>query len=283
MELLGDKNWWMPELARPDHPPPRHRRHTRRSPRTRRSPSTSSSRSDMPDLKVPDLTMEADMHVYQPTITRSRTWPQIALRWMPTFLGFPHRRLRRRDRRTRRRRRTGHRRRRDHRRHPRLRAMARHAPHRSTAAPRGSSPQRSASPSDSESAPRAVGYDTSTGALAVQGAICGAVHRRRASGRPAPAARTDRVGVAGRRSPRCGHSAGRSPRPPASTSSRSTPSSARAGRSSSPPAHRCWRSRSPAERNVASTTDDRDEGGREGLSRRGSCRPCGRCAHVPSS
>ena len=27
MELLGDKNWWMPALARPDHPPPRHRRH----------------------------------------------------------------------------------------------------------------------------------------------------------------------------------------------------------------------------------------------------------------
>ena len=30
MELLGDKNWWMPELARPDHPAPRHRRQPRR-------------------------------------------------------------------------------------------------------------------------------------------------------------------------------------------------------------------------------------------------------------
>ena len=26
MELLGDKNWWMPAVARPDRPPPRHRR-----------------------------------------------------------------------------------------------------------------------------------------------------------------------------------------------------------------------------------------------------------------
>ena len=29
------------------------------------------------------------MHVYQPTITHSRSWPQAVLRWMPTFLGFP--------------------------------------------------------------------------------------------------------------------------------------------------------------------------------------------------
>ncbi|HWM21572.1 MAG TPA: hypothetical protein VNO51_17905 [Ilumatobacteraceae bacterium] len=29
------------------------------------------------------------MHTYQPTTTLLRTWPQIGLRWMPTFLGFP--------------------------------------------------------------------------------------------------------------------------------------------------------------------------------------------------
>ena len=29
------------------------------------------------------------MHVYQPTITQPRTWPRSVLRWMPTFLGFP--------------------------------------------------------------------------------------------------------------------------------------------------------------------------------------------------
>ena len=37
MELLGDKNWWMPDVARPDHPPPRHRRHTRSHARRRRA------------------------------------------------------------------------------------------------------------------------------------------------------------------------------------------------------------------------------------------------------
>ena len=35
MELLGDKNWWMPALARPDRPPPRHRGHARRRPSSR--------------------------------------------------------------------------------------------------------------------------------------------------------------------------------------------------------------------------------------------------------
>ena len=51
MELLGDKNWWMPDVARPDHPPPRHRRHTRRSSRTRRARARA-----RPGLTMPDLT-----------------------------------------------------------------------------------------------------------------------------------------------------------------------------------------------------------------------------------
>ncbi len=91
MELLGDKNWWMPAWldrivphldiegdiegaieARPAEP-------RTRPPRARARPG----------LTMPDLTMETDMHVYQPTITHSRTWPQAVLRWMPTFLGFP--------------------------------------------------------------------------------------------------------------------------------------------------------------------------------------------------
>ena len=222
------------------------------------------------------------MHVYQPTITSSRSWPQIVLRWMPTFLGFPiggfvaeivgpidavapavvGGAITGAD--------------------PRLRTMARHAPHRSTAAP-----------VDRRHSDRTRGRPRSRrqrGGLRHQhrcsrspGRDLWCRPRRRASSRSAPVARTDRVGVASRRRRVVGTRLDRQRVHRRRRGIAVHRLRRRAGHSLSPLAHRCWRSRSPAERNVASTTDDRDEGGREGLSRRGSCRPCGRCAHVPSS
>ncbi len=187
------------------------------------------------------------MHVYQPTITHSRTWPQTVLRWMPTFLGFP------------------------------IGGFAAEivgpidavAPAVVGGAITGAilgfaqwlGMRRYGPPPVRWIIATAAGLAVGLGGgrqrgrlrdqhrrtrRARRGLWCR--HRRRAGHRPAPDARAGRLGVAGLVAGARGRSVGPSPPRSASTSSRSTPCSARAARSSSPPPHRSWRWPSPTAR-----------------------------------
>ena len=210
MELLGDKNWWMPSWL--DRIIPHldiEGTHAGRSTTRSRSPSPSSPqsrararpRSDHRPTRPRRPTCTSPTTRTTTTSTQSRSWPKIALRWMPTFLGFPvggfvAEIVGRVD--------------------SLAPAIAGGA---ITGAILGFAQwlgMRRTGPSPiawiiATAAGFAVGLGArcrrrrlptpSTGALATQGAICGAVDRRRPGRRPVPPARTNRAGVAGRRSP----------------------------------------------------------------------------------
>ena len=108
MELLGDANWWLPSWLDRIAAPPRHRRQPRRGAGVRRTASQSPSsprsescghrraaqlsRRQTPSPFVINLFQPKESAMYAPTTEPSpqlEAGPRLALRWMPTFLGFP--------------------------------------------------------------------------------------------------------------------------------------------------------------------------------------------------